>query len=192
MADPNSQAAGISLIKKGKKPSLTDAAKANELIKYENALLSATFTPQGCCKQTSSVGGVNYDFSGLINMLSSRQQHVAFDLEVVGDGVVRVYGGAVKSFLPSGMALGDSPPFTMTVSGSGVIYLALAYSISSSTITGLTIGAASSMPGDTSGNYHAMIGTYSTNDGALSVFKTIGGSQDFDLCGDVTPQWGLM
>lgn len=120
-----------------------------------------------------------------------------------GTTKVRVVYGTVNGTAPDGMSEGDDPPYVLTVSGSsGVIYVALAISWTSSgiSIDSVTIGQDATQPDDDnpdagdddsgSGTFYRQLGNFSISDGTLFLAQDATTSLWFELCGFVDPLWG--
>lgn len=105
---------------------------------------------------------------------------------------IRVFLGIVQNILPSGMSLGDSPPYLIAPVGvSGRVCLGVVVSTLGDANDGLPISAFIqcfvAMPDDTLSTYYWTLGTYTVTGGNASV--TPGGEgngigdQSFNLCG---------
>lgn len=120
-----------------------------------------------------------------------------FKLVKVRDGgtlKVRVLYGTVAGGIPTGMSLGDDPPYLLTASGTQRIFLIVTTHSTTGAVTSRTIGHNSSMPSNSDGTYYQEIGSYSVSGDDLSLGQAIGGSQAFELCGGPggVPLWGLV
>lgn len=85
---------------------------------------------------------------------------------------IRVRQGIVKaggtSWLPTGMSLGDSEPYILTVGSNG--YIVLIVTVDADGIANsVTIGSYTTVPDDTDTNGHLVLGTYGTSGGVFSV-----------------------
>lgn len=117
--------------------------------------------------------------------------HIPFQLAVASPTQIRVYLGTVNGNAPDDFSPGDTPPFLLSVSGDGVVFIEVTTD-AGGTITDVSVSFDASMPADSAGDYHQQIGSFSSSGGSLVVAQAIGGSQWFELCGGVVPLWGLV
>lgn len=94
-----------------------------------------------------------------------------------GTNRVRVRQGIVKAsgeaWLPTGMSLGDSEPYTLTVGTTG--YVVLIVTVDADGIANsVTISDYTTVPDDTDSNGHLVLGTYGTDEGVFSVTGAVG------------------
>lgn len=103
---------------------------------------------------------------------------------------IRVIYGEVNNMPPDGMSPGDSPQYVLSnVGNSGVIYIEVTTD-DMGNITDVSIGFDATLPDDSDGDYHLSLGTFSTD--VKQVFhlaQSASGSQFFNLCGGVTPEF---
>lgn len=115
-----------------------------------------------------------------------------FKLIVTGEHSVRVVFGDVNSEIPDGMSEGDEPQYVLTVAGTGSIWLVVTTDPDGD-ITSVSIDSGPTMPDDEAGLWHRRIGTFTHNDDDfVQVAQSISGSQALEVCGGVSPNWGLV
>lgn len=126
---------------------------------------------------------------------SSSRTH-PFQLSDASEGnakKIRVRAGTINGVMPVGFSEGDSPTFVLNVGSKGFVYLIVTVDGTTFEINSRTVGTASAVPANTTTNFHQPCGNFRTSDeGTLVIATTIGGSQHFELCGDVEPLWGLV
>jgi len=90
---------------------------------------------------------------------------------------IRVRYGTIQGAAPSGMSLGDDPPYLLTPSGSsGVVYAVVTFNRSeaSTPITSRSLGVAGELPEDDIDKTHNEIGSWTTNDaGRLVIAQSV-------------------
>lgn len=109
---------------------------------------------------------------------------------------IRVMFGTVNGIQPSGMSPGDDPPYFVTPSGAGYVWLGITFEDDSG-ITSRWIDYGASVPGNPnpddwegSGNFYRQIGSYSVTDDGISLGQALSGSQEVNIC-DGSALWGL-
>ena len=165
----------------GSTDTLIVASRANEIINSLNGLLNMQIKPEGA--GTLEVG----DDGGsilTINVQSGGQAvdtGYPFKLEKTQFGTIRVYYGMINYLIPSGMVIGDSPPFTLLNQGSAYVYLEFNYNDNTGVLSNAEVKQGSSVPASTATVLYKHIGSYSANgDNITNVVRT---SLWFGRCG---------
>lgn len=98
-----------------------------------------------------------------------------FSLRKVDNDTIKVFSGTFQDGYPTGMNVDNDPAFTLSVSGSGYVYLQIDYTLSAiggseyvPTITGRTVASGASFPSKTvasvigaPGAVYVMVGVFS-------------------------------
>lgn len=106
------------------------------------------------------------------------------------DNEVRVVAGTVNGMLPDGFNMGDDPPFILSISPPGVVYVQVGID-ADDVVNQVSVETAGTMPGDTDTTFNNLIGTFAINDDGDLVFSnTVTTSLWWALCGGVNSQWG--
>jgi hypothetical protein len=108
---------------------------------------------------------------------------------------IRIRYGTINAVAPSGMSLGDDPPYLLTPSTtSGLIYAVVTFDreLAATPITSRSLGVAEDeLPEDTIDTAHIEIGSWATVDDRLELAQSVSGSLWVDPYG-FTYLWGLV
>ena len=104
---------------------------------------------------------------------------------------IRIRYGTLAGVAPSGMSLGDEPPYILSGLGSdGYIWLGLTRDAGTGAITSRFIDSGAAVPADTATDGFLEIGNWSLTGDDLSIAQAISGSQGHNYCGG-THLWAL-
>jgi len=106
--------------------------------------------------------------------------------------VIRVRYGTINGVAPTGMTVGDEPPYFLTPSGTeGIIYAVVVFdrSVASCPILSRDLGMDAELPTDDQETAHIEIGSYNTVDDRIVVAQAVSGSLFVDPYG-FTFLWG--
>jgi len=107
---------------------------------------------------------------------------------------IRVRYGTINNVAPTGMSLGDDPPYLLTPSGTeGIIYAVVVFdrSDASCPILSRDLGMDDELPPDDQETAHIEIGSYVVDGQKITVAQAVSGSLFVDPYG-FTFQWGLV
>jgi hypothetical protein len=140
---------------------------------------------------TSSGSPVPNDFSLSDATTGNETSGYTLQVGVKNGDVCDSVGGT--TFLPNGMTQGGQPPFVISVSGGGDIYLTIAVS-TGGTVTGVTINQGAT-PTSTSAATYLKLGDFAVNSAGNGVNIGSGaqgiGSQSFLSCAGIGYPWSL-
>ena len=102
----------------------------------------------------------------------------------IDDTHVGVTYGTICGGQPGEFAVGDLPPCSIAVTGSGYLYASAVYDFTNLIWTAPDVSDESDPNlANTSTKAYALLGSYSTgNDGTLAVVSALNGNVDFDPC----------
>lgn len=148
-------------------------------------------------RRSNEIPGGGMDVFALGASTASRDH--PFHTLATGSDTIRVWLGTVNDMIPTGMSLGDDPIFEITVAtsglppttGAGVVYFDVEVDANGDPIA-VDIDSAATLPANAPPHYYHTICTYTDASGTLVTVDNLEGSQWFELCGGVVPQWGLV
>lgn len=104
----------------------------------------------------------------------------------------RILYGTIAGAAPSGMSLGDDPPYILTLTGEeGIIWAGITRDVGTGAITSRFFDHGVELPEDTESDGHIQIGSFVVTDGVLALAQAVSGSQAHQYCGDAH-LWGLI
>lgn len=104
------------------------------------------------------------------------------DASAAGAAKIRVVYGSVDGQTPSGMSAGDVPPYEITVSGVGYVFVIVTIDSGTGAITSVTLGNGATVPDNSATTFHFTIGSYSVDGSAITLAQSVSGSLAFVTC----------
>lgn len=171
----------IQPVQVGSTDTLLVASRANELITSLNSLLNMQVQPAKL--GTFKVGDGGNAILTIAEQGGGPATDVDFPfrLKLNGADSIRVVYGTLNDHVPQGMYPGDDPPFTLSVTGPGYVYLQFSYDDNTGEISNVVILSGSTVPASTETVLRKQIGSYSSN--VDSVANSVSTSLWFERCG---------